>query len=110
TLVSDAGGQRLMLRSTETGAEQAFRIAVDDADGGSTDTSGLSALAFDPAATAGAGRNLSMTQTAQNALVTVNGLAVEAKGNKLEGVIENVTIDLKRVTTAPVEVGIDADS
>ncbi|MBN9430368.1 MAG: flagellar filament capping protein FliD [Burkholderiales bacterium] len=110
TLVSDASGQRLMLRSTETGAEQAFRIAVDDTDGNSTDASGLSALAFDPAAAAGAGRNLSMTQAAQNALVTVNGLAVEAKGNKLEGVIENVTIDLKRVTTAPVEIGIDADS
>ncbi|MGD9943427.1 MAG: flagellar filament capping protein FliD [Burkholderiaceae bacterium] len=110
TLVNDASGQRLMLRSADTGAEQAFRIAVDDSDGNGTDTSGLSALAFDPAAGAGAGRNLTMTQTAQNAQVTVNGLAVSATGNKLEGVIENVTVDLKRVTTAPVEISIEADS
>jgi flagellar hook-associated protein 2 len=110
SLVADGSGQRLMLRSTESGAAQAFSVAVDDADGASQDASGLSALAFDPAAAAGAGRNLSLTQSAQDALVTVNGLQVSSPSNRLTGVIENVTLELGRVTTSPVEVTVGSDS
>jgi len=109
TLVADGSGQRLMLRSAESGAAQAFGVAVDDADGDDLDASGLSALAFDPAATAGSGRNLLLTQSAQDALVSVNGLQVSAPSNRLSGVIENVTIELGRVTTAPVEVTVGSD-
>lgn len=109
TLVADGSGQRLMLRSTDSGAAQAFSITVEDPDGGNTDGAGLSALAFDPAAAAGSGRNLQLTQAAQDALVTVNGLQVSAAGNRLEGVIENVTLELRRVTTAPVEVDVRSD-
>lgn len=110
SLVSDGTGQRLMLRSTDSGTQQAFRIAVDDSDGGHGDTSGLSALAFDPAGAAGAGRNLQQTETAQDALVKVNGLDVTASGNRLEGVIENVVIDVRRQTTAPVEITVASDA
>ncbi|MFO1301971.1 MAG: flagellar filament capping protein FliD [Burkholderiaceae bacterium] len=110
SLVADGSGQRLMLRSTDSGAAQAFSVAVDDADGASQDASGLSALAFDPAAAAGAGRNLSLTQSAQDALVTVNGLQVSSPSNRLTGVIENVTLELGRVTTSPVEVTVGSDS
>lgn len=109
SLVADGGAQRLMLRSTENGADQAFRLTVDDADGSHADASGLSALAFDPAAATGAGRNLQMTQSAADALVSVNGLQVSARGNRLDGVIENVTIELRRVTTAPVDVEVTSD-
>ena len=109
SLVADGSGQRLMLRSTDSGAAQAFSITVDDLDGADTDGAGLSALAFDPAAAAGSGRNLQLTQSAQDALVTVNGLQVSAAGNRLEGVIENVTLELRRVTTAPVEVDVRSD-
>ncbi|MCZ2413998.1 MAG: flagellar filament capping protein FliD [Burkholderiales bacterium] len=108
-LVADGSGQRLMLRSTDSGAAQAFAIAVDDADGNGLDPSGLSALAFDPAAASGSGRNLALTQSAQDALVTVNGLQVSASSNLLSGVIENLTLELGRVTTAPVEVTVGSD-
>lgn len=100
SLVADGTGQRLMLRSTETGAAQAFSVAVD---GGS---SGLSALAYDPAADSGMLR----TQTASDASVKVNGLTIAAASNHLEGVIENVTLDLRRATTAPIEIGVQSDS
>ena len=106
SLVADGSGQRLMLRSTDSGAAQAFSVAVDDADGASQDAIGLSALAFDPAAAAGSGRNLSLTQSAQDALVTVNGLQVSSPSNRLTGVIENVTLELGRATTSPVEVTV----
>ena len=50
-----------VLRSSTTGAENAFRITAVDADGGNTDASGLSALAFDPA---GGTSAMTHTQTA----------------------------------------------
>ncbi len=109
TLVADGTGQRLMLRGAESGAAQAFGITVDDADGGSLDANGLSALAFDPAAGAGAGRNLQLTQSAQDALLSVNGLQISASSNRLSNVIENVTIELGRVTSGPVEVSVGSD-
>lgn len=107
SLVADGTGQRLMLRSADSGAAQAFAIAVDDADGGNNDAAGLSALAFTPG-TAGAG-NLLLTQAAQDARVTVNGLEVTSSSNRLTGVIENLTIDIRRATTAPIEVSVASD-
>lgn len=108
-LVADGASQRLMLRSADSGAAQAFAIAVDDADGNGQDASGLSALAFDPAAAPASGRNLALTQSAQDALVTVNGLQVSASSNLLAGVVENLTLELGRVTSAPVEVTVGSD-
>lgn len=106
TLVADGTGQRLMLRSTDTGAAQAFAVAVDDDDGNSTDTNGLSALAYDPVS----GTGMQRTQTASDASVKVNGLTVAAAGNRLEGVIENVTLELKHETTVPIDIGVASDA
>src|SRR5690606_35637435 len=77
SLVADGTGQRLMLRSTESGAQQAFRVGAEG-------SAGLSALAFDPTASGG---TMQRTQSAQDAVVKVNGLQVSASGNRLEGVI-----------------------
>lgn len=101
SLVADGTGQRLMLRSAESGAAQAFAIAVDDP--GAT---GLSTFAHDPVSGAGMQR----TQTAGDASVKVDGLTVAASGNRLAGVIENVTLELRRETTAPVEIGVSSDA
>lgn len=109
TLVADSSGQRLMLRSTDSGTAQAFSVTVDDADGSGLDASGLSALAFAPSAAAGSGRNLQLTQLAQDAAVTVNGLQVSASSNLLTGAVENLTLELGRVTSAPVEVTVSSD-
>lgn len=101
TLVADGTGQRLMLRSAETGAAQAFSVAVDDP--GAT---GLSALAHDPVS----GSGMQRTQTATDASVKVNGLTVAAAGNRLDGVIQDVTLELKRETTTPIEIGVASDA
>lgn len=98
SLVADGSGQRLMLRSAETGAAQAFAIAADG--------TGLSALAHDPVS----GSGMQRTQTASDASVRVDGLTVSATGNRLEGVIENVTLELKRQTSAPIDVGVSSDA
>ncbi|MCO5099827.1 MAG: flagellar filament capping protein FliD [Burkholderiaceae bacterium] len=100
SLVADGTAQHLMLRSAKTGAAQAFSVGVEGASGD------LSALAYDLAA----GSGMQRTQSASDASVTVNGLTVAATGNRLEGVIENVTLELKRQTAGPIEIGVDSDA
>lgn len=104
SLVADGTGQRLMLRSAETGAAQAFSVV--GANAGTDPSSQLSALSFDPVS----GSGMQRTQTASDASVKVNGLTVAAAGNRLDGVIENVTLELKRETATPIEVGVTSDA
>lgn len=103
SLVADGSGQRLMLRSAETGAAQAFSITGTNA--GSDPASTLNSLSYDPASDIGMQR----TQVAGDAAVKVNGLEVSASGNRLQGVIENVTLELKRAGPDPVEISVDTD-
>ncbi len=104
SLVADGTGQRLMLRSEDTGAAQAFSVV--GANAGTDPSSQLSALSFDPVT----GSGMLRTQTASDASVKVNGLTVAATGNRLDGVIENVTLELKRETTAPIDIGVTSDA
>ena len=50
SVLTDASGARLVLRSSTTGEANGFRIGVTDTDGNNSDGLGLSALAFDPSA------------------------------------------------------------
>ncbi len=104
SLVADGTGQRLMLRSADTGAAQAFSLVGTGA--GTDPSSQLSALSFDPVS----GSGIQRTQTASDASVKVNGLTVAAAGNRLDGVIENVTLEVRRVTTAPIDIGVTSDA
>jgi len=67
SIVKDGDGVRLFVGSSTSGANQAFKITATDSDGNSNDASGLSALAFDPTKTAGAGSNMTMVQRALDA-------------------------------------------
>lgn len=102
TVVNDGTGSRLVLTSTNSGAANSVEITVADADGNNTDTSGLSALAFNSAAT-----NLSQTQAAQDANLKVNGLAVTRDSNTVTGVLEGVTLSLNKAAVGtPVQVDV----
>ena len=105
-IMTDATGSRLLLRSNASGAENAFRTTVADADGGNADAAGLSALAFDP--TAGAAV-MTQNQTAANAAATINGLAVTSPSNTLANIVDGLTLTLSAVTTAPVSVDVVTD-
>jgi flagellar hook-associated protein 2 len=107
SIVTDAGGAKLVLTSANTGANSAVRITAVDNDGNNTDASGLSALAFNPATTPG---QMSQTQAAKNAQATINGLAVSSATNKLENVIAGVTLTVNKETTSPVEVKVALDT
>jgi len=108
SIVTDSSGARLSIRSTATGAENAFQITVNDGgDGVDTDDQGLSALAYDPAnGTNGLARN----QAASDAAATINGLAVTSASNTMSNVLDGLSLTLNKVTTAPVTVSVASNT
>jgi flagellar hook-associated protein 2 len=109
SIVSSGGVSRLVLRSP-TGADNSIRLTTTDADGNSTDTAGLSALAWDPAAAVGSGRNMSQTQGALDANYTLNGLPLTSPTNSPTEVVNGLTLKFSKLTTLPVEVGVSVDT
>lgn len=105
SIVTGSSGARLVLNGPD-GAAGSIRLKATDDDGNNTDTAGLSALAWDPAATAGAGRNLSQTQTAQDAQFTINGVALTSATNKPADAVQGLTLNLNKVTTQPVDITV----
>jgi flagellar hook-associated protein 2 len=97
SIINDANGARLVLRSSETGASNGFRI---DATGGLTD------LGYDP-------RNgvSQMVQTlpAQNARAVLNGIDVSSETNTLKSAIDGLNITLLKMTQFPASVTVSQD-
>ncbi len=108
SIIHDGTGYRLALASRESGAGNSLRITVSDDDGNSTDTNGLSRLAFDPAASAGSGRNLTETVAAKDALVTVDGISISNPSNVFQRAIEGVTLTVSKVGSTSLTVAQDA--
>jgi flagellar hook-associated protein 2 len=107
TVLHDASGDRLLMRSSTTGAASGFRIQAVDDDGNNIDGAGLSRLAFDPEnATAG----LALTQTAQDTLATINGVSVASANTTFSNAIDGLTLTATQVTTAPVNVTVSRDT
>ncbi len=109
TLLTDASGQRLLLRSKATGEEQAFRVQVDDDDGVGNDDQGLSRLAFDPEGFT-TGLSVSPSGRAQDALAALNGVPVRSTTNSLVNTVPGLTISLGQVTTGPVDISLTSDT
>jgi flagellar hook-associated protein 2 len=86
SLITDASGVRLALRSTDTGLENGFRASVTDGDGTHNDGAGLSRFA------------------ALNAVASINGIEVNSASNELNGVIEGLTLRLRKTTTTPGQI------
>ena len=104
---TDASGSRLLMRSSTTGVDNAFRTTVVDGDGGNTDAAGLSRLAYDPSAGAAV---MTRTQAAANAVATFNGLPVSSASNTLTNIVDGMTLKLKGLTAGAVEVGVVQDN
>ena len=108
-VMTDSSGSRLLIRSNATGAENAFRTSVADDDGGNTDATGLSMLAFDPSASV---TTMTQSQTASDASATVNGLPVTSTSNTLANNVDGLTLTLNAETTltGPVTVNVVTDT
>jgi len=96
TIVNDgsAAGNRLVLTSTDSGAANSLKISVTDDDGTGLDGSGLSALAYDPTATSGSGKNIGEVAAARDALLKIDGIAVTQSTNTVKNAIDGVTLNL----------------
>lgn len=103
SIMNDGTGDRLVLSAT-SGKNNSIKLTVSDDDfngttnpNGNIDNSGLSQLAFDPAATIGAGKNLEQTLEAKDAVLWVDGIKVTRSTNSVTGVMSGVTLDLKEM-------------
>lgn len=104
TILTDETGQRLMLRSKNTGEEAGFKVSIlDDADGDTGDDQGLSRLAAGLSTDPGVG-------AAANAKATINGqFAVSSPTNSFENAVAGVTFKAEQKTTAPIEITVKRD-
>ncbi len=110
SIVNDGSGYRLAISSGSSGAANSLRITVNDGDATHTDTSGLSQLAYDPAATVGAGKNLEQKAAAQDALLKIDGISVTKPANTIDDAISGVSLTLAKLTAGtPVTVTVAPD-
>ncbi|WP_124553097.1 flagellar filament capping protein FliD [Methylophilus methylotrophus] len=107
SIVNDGSGNRLVITSKDTGEVNSLKISVADNDGNNTDSSGLSALAYDPLATS---NNMTQLVAAKNALLTVDGLNISKSSNTVSDVIQGVTLTLKGVTSTANALSVDTDT
>lgn len=108
TIVNDGSGYRLVFASNNAGTANSLKVTVSgDGDGNNTDAVGLSQLAYDPAGSAGNGKNLSQTLAAQDATLTVNGIGVTKSSNTISDVIQGVTLSLLKPGATTVGVAQD---
>jgi flagellar hook-associated protein 2 len=107
TILNDGTGYRLVLSPNSTGAANAITVAVTDTgDGNNVDNAGLSRLSY-----VTGGSNLTQTQAAQDATLTVDGLAgITSASNTVTGVIQGVTLSLKAQGSTTVQVAVDTDA
>lgn len=102
-VIDTGNGYRLVLSSEETGVDNAISIAVSDDDGNDTDASGLSQFVFDSVTS-----NLTETVAAKDAVIQVNGIAIQRSTNNFDNVIEGVSLTAKEEgITSTVQVAQD---
>lgn len=104
SILTDAQGARLVLRSTASGADQGFEISTI------AGTGDFGALAFtsqtNPATSTGAQGNV----RALDLLATVNGASVQSDTNTLSNVLDGVSITALKTTAGPGTVTIARDT
>jgi flagellar hook-associated protein 2 len=117
TVLTDASGQRLLVRSNATGEASGFRIqatedGVAEGDPDPDVNTGLSRLAFDPQSGAfgmASAANATSLTYGQNANATINNIAVTSTSNTFTDTIPGLSITVAKETTAAVNLTIAAD-
>lgn len=108
TIVTDDFGARLVLSSSKTGAGRDITVAgtpLTPVPAGEETLLSLDGLDFTGVGGADAGPKT--LTAAASASIVVDGLTVTSQSNKVEGVIEGVTLDLKAKTAAGEPLTID---
>lgn len=104
TIVNDGDGYRLVMTSTQTGANNSIELTATEGT-----TAGLSALSFN-ATQSTPGTHMSQTVVAENASAIIDGISITRDTNRISGVIDGVTFDLLSTNAgAPAIVSIAQD-
>jgi len=107
SVVRDANGYRLSIRSRETGEENGFRISATNAqDEQGDDIGNLEQLAYGP----GVASSLQLKQAGTNAKAVINNLQVESASNTLSNVMDGLSLTLNRTIATPVDVTVASDT
>jgi flagellar hook-associated protein 2 len=117
SVLSDGVNDRLVLQSSTTGAQAGFSVtATPDAfDNVALGSIALANYGFTNAAvtaatqSAGTTTGMFMGQSALNANLTVNGVALAPATNNISDVTPGVSLQLSQVTTSPVAVTVQND-
>jgi flagellar hook-associated protein 2 len=88
---------RLVLQATGSGGNRSMKISV------SGDAALSTLLSQDPAAT----QNLAQSQAAQNASLSVNGIALISATNTVSGAVQGVTLNLLKTGSTTVSIARD---
>lgn len=102
SIITDASGTRLAVRSQNTGETNGFKIDTGDA--------ALSSLAFDPPAGTNGSGGLSLKQSASNAKFNLDGLDLTAESNTLTSVADGMTITLLKTSSTPINISSSVDT
>ena len=100
TILTDKDGQRLLLRSKETGEASGFNLTATGGVPGGLDR--LATTAIDPAA----------TQKASDAVAKVNGMVVTSSTNTFANTVAGVTFKVEKLTDVgkPVQINVAKDN
>ncbi|MFN5349155.1 MAG: flagellar filament capping protein FliD [Polaromonas sp.] len=103
-VVQAAEGERLVLRSTETGAASGFNVSLSSTSGGQEQGGGANAPYGDLSFTAPP-----PAQQAQDARFLVDGLEFTSPSNTVTEALPGVSLQLTQVTTTPVDIKLTQD-
>ncbi|PHV12476.1 flagellar filament capping protein FliD [Chitinimonas sp. BJB300] len=109
SIINDGSGFRLVLSSDATGESNSMRITVVDPDLSSTDTNGLSKLAYDVTRPSASGQNLAEVQSGKSAKLKVDGVDVSSESNTPSDILSGIALNLQKITTAPVTISVGRD-
>lgn len=112
TILRDASGERLMLRSKDTGETSGFKLSATEDAGGTGP--GLASLGFDLTRAAGApapttGMAANAFQLGQNTKATINGVPVTSTTTTFADTIPGLSIVASQVTTGAVDISVQPD-
>ncbi|MEW8508615.1 MAG: flagellar filament capping protein FliD [Candidatus Thiodiazotropha sp.] len=105
TILNESGGSRLILTSRDTGAANAISVSFTDSDGSHSNETGLSRLFYIGVGGDGLAEQV---ETAQDALLYIDGFTVNSATNSVTGAISGVTLEL--VAAGSASIGITRDN
>ena len=89
SVVNDGDNYRLVLTNKNTGEDNAMQLTVVDSDGNNQDASGLSSLTYSADI-----KHMEKTETAQDAVIVVDGIQIKRPTNNITSVIDGVTLNI----------------